>query len=249
MTVLERTGGFDMGRVIARTFGPIGRNFPLFFGLSLVLAGIPSLLSSWSDLNEGDSTAGALGLIGSLLSLVTTYILQAALVHAAVLDLRGQKARLTDVLSVGSTMFLPVLGLSILYGLAVGFGLLALIVPGLIMMTVWAVASPALVVERTGVFDAFSRSRNLTRDHRWSIFGLLVIYGIAFFLIMMLAVAIAGVFAGEGDRRYVILGVVIMMVGQTLGSMVGAAGAAAIYIELRQIKEGVGGDELAAVFA
>jgi len=44
-------------------------------------------------------------------------------------------------------------------GLIVGF--VFLVVPGLYLMTIWAVLLPVAVVERPGVFEAFGRSRQL----------------------------------------------------------------------------------------
>ena len=41
-----------------------------------------------------------------------------------------------------------------------------LIVPGLILLTIWAVIAPVIVVERSGVIDAFRRSRELVPRQR-----------------------------------------------------------------------------------
>ena len=36
---------FDLGRVVERTFSSISRNFPVFLLLTLLLAGVPALLT------------------------------------------------------------------------------------------------------------------------------------------------------------------------------------------------------------
>src|SRR5439155_8319112 len=73
---------------------------------------------------------------------------------------------------------LPLLGLSILVGVYVGLGLLLLVVPGLILMTRFAVAVPALVLEDRSVRDAMRRSRELVRGHGVAIFWLFFCVGV-----------------------------------------------------------------------
>src|SRR3954449_8178407 len=51
----------------------------------------------------------------------------------------------------------PLIGAGILAGLGIAGGFVLLIVPGLVLLTMWAVRAPAIVVENRGVFDAFGR--------------------------------------------------------------------------------------------
>jgi hypothetical protein len=85
------------------------------------------------------------------------------------------------------------------------FGFLALIVPGLILITIWAVVAPSIVVEDKGVFEAFGRSRELVRGNGWRVFGTIV-------LAFLIVVVVAGVFgvtgASIGDAGRVILGTI-----------------------------------------
>ena len=69
---------------------------------------------------------------------------------------------------------MPLLGLGIVAGIAIGIGFLLLIVPGLILMTIWSVAAPVLVLERAGVFASLGRSRELVRGNGWQVFGVIV---------------------------------------------------------------------------
>ena len=59
----------------------------------------------------------------------------------------------------------PLIGAGILSGIGIGIGFILLIVPGLILLTIWAVIAPAIVVENRGVFEAFGRSRELVRGN------------------------------------------------------------------------------------
>ena len=47
--------------------------------------------------------------------------------------------------------------------------------PGLILLTWWALIPPAIVLEHKDVFDSFGRSRELVRGNGWSVFGILII--------------------------------------------------------------------------
>ena len=76
--------------------------------------------------------------------------------------------------SVGPVFF-PLLAVSILAGIGIAIGLVLLIVPGLILITIWAVIVPVCVLERPGVFASFGRSRDLVRGHGWPVFGALVL--------------------------------------------------------------------------
>jgi hypothetical protein len=121
----------------------------------------------------------------------------------------------------------------------------------------WSVASPAAVMERTGVFGALDRSRVLTRNHRGAILGLSVLYFVI--LLTVQAVAHPIVFGAFGAMAFraapttnvqAMLGVqtIVTLLVQTLTAMISAAGVASIYYELRLIKDGVGAEQLAAVF-
>jgi len=115
-------------------------------------------------------------LLGSLVSIVAAFVLQATLVKA-VQDVRDGHADL----SIGQTVneALPfiasVAGASILAGIAITIGLLLLIVPGLFLITIWAVIVPVIIIERSGALASFGRSRQLVRGHGWHVFGTLVL--------------------------------------------------------------------------
>jgi hypothetical protein len=251
-------GRFEMSRVIERTFGVLRRNITTFGLLALVLAALPSaVLQSGISLMARSMTGGGgapagviLMLVGVLVSLVTYYILQAAVVHGSVADLNGRPASFSACLQTGARSALPLFGLALLMGFAMMFGFMLLLVPGLIMMVVWIVAAPALVVERVGVFASFGRSARLTKGHRWAIFGLLFVFIVVYYLVSLLLGG-AGMAAAGQDMLKTGLSPVQIAISSILSavvSLVGSAGVSAIYYELRSAKEGVGPDTLAAVF-
>jgi len=120
---------------------------------------------------------GTIGiLLGSLVAIVAAFVLQATLVKA-VQDVRDGHADLSIGQTVNEALpfIAPVAGASILAGIAITIGLLLLIVPGLFLITIWAVIVPVIIIERSGALASFERSRQLVRGHGWHVFGTLVL--------------------------------------------------------------------------
>ncbi len=137
------------------------------------------------------SLAGVVGsLLASIVELFAAFLLQATLVKA-VQDIRDGRADL----SIGETMSsaLPyiwsVAGASILAGIAITIGLILIIVPGLWLITIWAVIIPVIIIERSGALNSFGRSRQLVRGHGWHVFGTLVLV----FIILIVVDIVLGI--------------------------------------------------------
>jgi hypothetical protein len=130
------------------------------------------------------SLVGAL--LGSLVGIVAAFLLQATLVKA-VQDVRDGRVDL----SIGETMraaapyILSVAGASILAGIAITIGLILIIVPGLYLITIWAVIVPVIVLEGSGVFASFGRSQQLVRGRGWHVFGTLVLVWIILLVVQL----------------------------------------------------------------
>lgn len=164
----------------------------------------------------------------------------------------GQSTGIDACINQGLARFLPVLGLTILWWLGITLGFAVLIVPGVILIVIWAAALPALVVERAGVFDAFGRSRALTRGSRGSVFGTLLL--LSFILYAPALVLGIGVLGGmeqflnaPGDGLPY-----LMIAGSTVygwfAAMVLNAFLVSIHHELVDVNEGGSTGELTEVF-
>ena len=137
-------------------------------GIYLVAAVLEGLLYL------ANNVVGAI--VGALIGFVAAFLVQAALVKAAQ-DIRDGRVDLTigQTISAAWQVIWPVAGASILAGLAIVIGLFLLIVPGLYLITIWAVIVPCIVIERTRVFSSFGRSQGLVKGNGWNVFGILVI--------------------------------------------------------------------------
>jgi hypothetical protein len=125
----------------------------------------------------------------------------------------------------------PLLGAGILAGLGVAAGFFLLVVPGLFLLTIWAVIAPVIVIERRGVFDSFGRSRQLVRDNGWPVFGTVVT---AFLIVFVAAVVFTAIAVSISDEP--ILEVVLLTLASTITAPIPALVAAVLYFRLREIK-------------
>lgn len=72
-----------------------------------------------------------------------------------------------DGAQVGFRRMFPLFGWGILYGIAVALGILALVVPGVLLWIMWFAVWPIVVIERV---SPFGRSRDLAKDEWGKIF-------------------------------------------------------------------------------
>lgn len=70
---------------------------------------------------------------------------------------------------------LPLFGATLLSGLVITVGLILCIVPGVWVWVLFALVTPALVLERCGVTAAFGRSKKLVDGAWWRTFGILLL--------------------------------------------------------------------------
>ena len=260
---------FDIGRVINRTFGAIKNNFGSFFLASLIIMGLPMFLIGLypvfagsggmfdgDTVNEGYLTGFfAVTILTAIVTMIGSIILQGALIFGAVADFNGHKAPFKQCMSVALRYFFPLLGLGLLVGFGTALGFLLFIVPGVLAALGWFIAAPVLIVEEQGITDSISRSWELTKGYkRWILllFIILMVFSAIIGAMLGLFTMIAGdpttVMLEGGSPTYHFLNSIFTALTQTITTMISATGVAAVYYELRQIKEGIGAESLAAVF-
>ncbi|MGN6057810.1 MAG: hypothetical protein ACTHOI_04420 [Sphingomicrobium sp.] len=254
----------SIGRVFQRAFSAISLNPVVVLGLALVVGAVPGLIMTYLFVQLGlTSTAtlqsGAFSfremmaatLLSSLIMMVIATLVQGALTRAVVSANEGRKATFGESLSTGLRVLLPLIALGILFAIGVGIGFILLVVPGIILLLMWAVATPALVVERTGVFGAFSRSSELTKGARWKILGLFIVLVVIYWLMSIVLGVVglkmysAGTSAGGLSAGNLIGSVVLGTIFNVLWGTIQPS----LYVELRQAKEGGSLENLEEVFA
>ncbi len=251
------------GRVFQRAFSAISINPIVILGLALVVGALPGLIMSYLLYRFGLSSPNALrtGAISpggfawamffsSMIMLVISAFVQGALTRATVSANEGTRASFGESLSAGVRVILPLIGLSILLALGVALGFILLIVPGVILLLMWAVAVPALVVERNGILAAFSRSAELTKGARWKIFGLFLALLVVYWLLSIIVGIVGlGMYAPTGATGFTITNVIGGVVVGTIFNTLWGTIQPSLYVELREWKEGTSIGNLAQVFA
>lgn len=172
----------SIGAVLDEAWTLFTRFFLRFFVLALVVFAVVNLLFALIvEAISADNGGRALWLaiLGIATAVIGTTWLQGAFVYA-VQDARDGSfdATLGQVFSRVSPSILPLLIAGLLAGLGIVAGLILLIVPGLFLMTIWAVIAPVIVLERRPALAAFGRSRELVRGHGWTVFGIVIITGL-----------------------------------------------------------------------
>jgi hypothetical protein len=218
------TQKLDVGNVFSRIFELYTSQASVYLPAALILY-VPLAVVTGAVLT---GTAGLLLTVLLLaITLVTAFIYQGVIVRS-VQDLQdGQRD-----LAIGELFqsVLPVLGMLIVVGLvagiAEGIGFLLLIVPGVILVTIWAVVAPAIVIESKG-FDAFGRSYELTRGNFWQVLGVIVVVFIVQFIIQRIFAAIGG---GISDN--LVTYAIFTLIGSVITAPLSALAAAVMYFDL-----------------
>jgi hypothetical protein len=169
--------------------------------------------------------------IGSIVTLVLTAFFT-GMVVMLVRDLQDghRDSSLGELFSSVTPVFVPVIVVSILFGIGVAIGLVLLIIPGLILLTIWAVAIPVTVIERPGILRAFGRSRELVKGNGWQVFGTILLV----WLISIVIGAIGGLIA---DAIGGVIGALVVAIVSALIAPVIALASALIYFALVGAKE------------
>jgi hypothetical protein len=149
-------------------FGDAARLYVLLWRHSLPAAALAQLgvwAVEWAwGRAEGDAADLVVGIAGLLLYFAAPMLVQGMLI-ALVRDLHeGRRATEIRELAAHTVRRLPALvGGSFLYWFGVFFGLILLIVPGLIVLARWSLFAPGVVLEGRGPASAISRSSELVR--------------------------------------------------------------------------------------
>lgn len=164
-------------------------------------------------------------------SLIASFWYQGMVVEAA-RDMQDGK-RDFDIVGLFRSVT-PVLGAligaGILAGLGIALGFVLLVVPGLVLLTWWAVVAPVVVMERPAITAALGRSRALVRGNGWPVFGVLALLVILQALLGAVIGALIGGLGGSG-----IGSALAGLIANVLVAPLSGLAAATMYLRLRRI--------------
>jgi hypothetical protein len=212
----------DVGSTLNQIFSTYGQQagvlLPLAFGLYLIVA-IVTAVSSGSFLLV--SVAYVLGLVAGFL--------YQGMVVSLVRDVQDGRrdSSVGQLIEETWPVVLPLIGAGILASIGIVIGFFLLVVPGLILLTIWSVIAPVIVVEHSGAIDAFGRSLELVKGNGWQVFGVIVV---VYLIIMIAAIVLSVIAVGISDS--VAMRALFSLIASTLTAPIAALAASVIYFRL-----------------
>lgn len=245
-----------VGSLVSRTFSTWWANVGKFT-LLLVLAYLPVVLTVVialarvaPGLQKEDAFRASLPIIvlGGLATAVLILATYGGITFGSLRHLAGKRETLGSMFGVGLRRSWTVFVVSFAATVLITLGMLALVVPGIIVAMGLMVCYPIAVAERVdGVGAALKRSFALTKGSRWTLFGAVFVVLLATWLASMIGGVATGATAAAGPAAAIAGLVVNLAVQLAMGSLVIVLCAVA-YHDLRLAKEGADTSELAAVF-
>jgi hypothetical protein len=188
-----------------------------------------------------------LGFVTLAVMLVGTYWYQGIVVNA-VADMEDGKQdhTLGSLFSASMPFIGPLIGAGLLVGLAIiGIGIVIAVISSIIpalaiivsiigavvivwLVIRWVLISPAIVVEKKSVGQAFGRSSELVEGNWWRVLGVVVVIGILAAIVTYILTAILGGIGGATVGQ-----ALAQLVTQTLTAPLAGLAAAVIFFQLR----------------
>ena len=192
-----------IGEVISQTFQVFRRDFVKYVTIFLVLEAVIGTLSALVDyyivlptLPIGATTQELMNSLPTYLGALFTLVLLLILVSAIFGTIAGGTAvkmtselienrepNLTASVRFTASKILSIWAVGLIVVIVVSLGLIALIVPGIILAIMLSLAFPVLLIENLGVLGSMGRSRKLVGG-RW-------LKSLAFYILLAIIVGIA----------------------------------------------------------
>jgi hypothetical protein len=217
----------DVGTVLQRVVDVYRSQFGLLIPAALIVFVPVAVLNGLIATGGGVLAA----LVAGILGIVGTYWFQGMVVEATEDILDGRRDHTLGSLFASVTpVLLPLIGAGILAGIGIAIGFILIVVPGLILLTIWSVVAPAIVAERKGVFEAFGRSRELVKGHGWQVFGVIVVL---FLLQLIVGGIVQAIFRSASDTfaSFAIADLIV----RVLIAPLSALAAAVMFFELKRL--------------
>jgi hypothetical protein len=220
----------DVGGVVRRVFEIYVDQAPVLMPAAAVVFVFTGILATLLV-----TANPSLAVLALLIDLVATTLFTGMIVEL-VADVRDGRrdASVGQLLRAVSPVLGQLILVAVIAYVAIGFGLVLFVVPGLALLTIWAVFAPVVVLERPPGLAALTRSRDLVQGNFWRVFAviLLLIIGVVF---VAGALELAAESAGTG------VAIVVRVVVGVLSAPLSALAVAVLYFDLRDLRSGAAG--------
>jgi len=205
----------SLGEVVSKTFDLFRRDFVKYFvvfaiaevviGLATLLAHsivqLPTIPTSSTDLSWVRGYFAAffeLYFIIEVATLVVIPVAEGTAIKMAADAIEEKPVALGTCVRFALSKLVWLWALSLVVGVVVVLGFVALIVPGIILAIMLCLALPALLLENAGIFGSLSRSRELV-GHRWGkTFATFLVLGLIVLVVSVIIALVSGLFGDAG---------------------------------------------------
>jgi hypothetical protein len=211
----------SLTEAISKTFDVYRQGFRKYFVLFVVVEAIIGVVTAVAQhafilptppsnptpeqfFNWAPGFFGALILLVASIGIVRVLffpIAQGGAIKLASEQIEKGKAELGASIRFAVSKLLWIWALSIVVGVVVVLGFIALVIPGIVLAIMFALAFPVLLLENKGVFDSMGRSRELV-GHRW-------LKTFATFLVLAIIVSVASAIVGAISGPFGVAGPVV----------------------------------------
>ncbi|MBN2535268.1 MAG: hypothetical protein JXB88_20480 [Spirochaetales bacterium] len=175
----------SFGETLDRAFNMYIDNFITLFLICMVIR-IPFIFFTGNMTNQAIDAQFSENyvplIVSSMLMVIVSFVLSAIetglIVNFIAHKYLGKEINTGDFFNKIKSSLLPLIGLSLLVGLCVILGTIALVIPGIIISFGLILSTQVLVIEKKGIIESMKRSWALTKGKKFKIFLMLLIVGI-----------------------------------------------------------------------
>jgi hypothetical protein len=241
----------SLGEILDRTFQFYRKDFVLFIGISAIPQLVVLVIRIFSVTIRGTGSIGIAAVAGLGLLVAAIASIVAAAISQAATSVAVSEMYLGRTTTIGTAYdrirgrIGSMAGIVFGLGLLEGIGFICLIVPGIYLALIWALAIPAAVIEDLGFAECRDRSKLLTEGAKGRMFMiyllvLVVTYGVLIGLGAVLG-GVGVVVLGRGflhSMAFQIGNQCLSFLGATLVGSLGMIAFTIAYYDQRVRKEG-----------
>ncbi len=173
------------GEILDQAFGLYRRCFVPLLMISLACSGLPTLMNLAVQARGGPAEMSLLAFLTLVLSVVGGALANCASTFVVSEQYLGRALEPGEALRRAWPRAGNIIATTITVGFLTGFGFILLIVPGFIALAGFSLAVTACALEGLGSEAARKRSWELTRDFRSHMLGLMLVYGVVVWILII----------------------------------------------------------------